>query len=90
MINQRLECDAVIELCRQCEYAKNERGKPCYWRSEENFYCKNCIIADNTFAWFKKMVVDENTRKMHEEIQIQFTNRREDEEWWLTAHGFEL
>lgn len=88
MLNKKLECAEVMELCRQCAKAKEERGKPCYWVTQENYFCKNCIIADNSLAWFKKIVVDENTRKMHEEVKEQFAERVANEEEWLANHGF--
>ena len=88
MLNKKLECAEVMELCRQCAKAKEERGKPCYWVTRENYFCKNCIIADNSLAWFKKIVVDENTRKMHEEVKMQFSGRVDNEEEWLANHGF--
>lgn len=88
MLNKKLECTEVMELCRQCAKAKEERGKPCYWVTQENYFCKNCIIADNSLAWFKKIVVDENTRKMHEEVKMQFSNRVANKEEWLANHGF--
>lgn len=88
MLNKKLECAEVMELCRQCAKAKEERGKPCYWVTQENYFCKNCIIADNSLAWFKKIVVDENTRKMHEEVKEQFADRVANEEEWLANHGF--
>lgn len=88
MLNKKLECAEVMELCRQCAKTKEERGKPCYWVTQENYFCKNCIIADNSLAWFKKIVVDENTRKMHEEVKIQFADRVANEEEWLANHGF--
>lgn len=75
MLDKKLECAEVMELCRQCAKAKEERRKPCYWVTQENYFCKNCIIADNSLAWFKKIVVDENTRKIHEEVKIQFFDR---------------
>lgn len=88
MLNKKLECAEVMELCRQCAKAKEERGKPCYWVTQEHYFCKNCIIADNSLAWFKKIVVDENTRKMHEEVKEQFADRVANEEEWLANHGF--
>lgn len=88
MLNKKLECAEVMELCRQCAKAKEEREKPCYWVTQENYFCKNCIIADNSLAWFKKIVVDENTRKMHEEVKMQFSDRVANEEEWLANHGF--
>lgn len=88
MLNKKLECAEVMELCRQCAKAKEERGKPCYWVTQENYFCKNCIIADNSLAWFKKIVVDENTRKMHEEVKELFANRVANEKEWLANHGF--
>lgn len=88
MLNKKLECAEVVELCRQCAKAKEERGKPCYWVTQENYFCKNCIIADNSLAWFKKIVVDENTRKMHEEVKEQFADRVANEEEWFANHGF--
>lgn len=88
MLNKKLECAEVIELCRQCAKAKEERGKPCYWVTQENYFCKNCIIADNSLAWFKKIVVDENTREIHEEVKIQFTDLVPNDTEWLANHGF--
>ena len=88
MLNKKLECAEIMVLCRQCAKAKEERGKPCYWVTQENYFCKNCIIADNSLAWFKKIVVDENTRKMHEEVKEQFADRVANEEEWLANHGF--
>ena len=88
MLNKKLECAEVMELCRQCAKAKEERGKPCYWVTQENYFCKNCIIADNSLAWFKKIVVDENTRKMHEEVKMQFTDLVPNDTEWLANHGF--
>lgn len=88
MLNKKLECAEVVELCRQCAKAKEERGRPCYWVTQENYFCKNCIIADNSLAWFKKIVVDENTRKMHEEVKMQFTDLVPNDTEWLANHGF--
>ena len=88
MLNKKLECAEVVELCRQCAKAKEERGKPCYWVTQENYFCKNCIIADNSLAWFKKIVVDENTRKMHEKVKIQPFDLVPNDEEWLANHGF--
>lgn len=88
MINKNLECKAIKELCKECEMAKEKRGKPCVLRTERNYFCKNCIIADNTVAWFKKIIVDENTREMHKEVKMQFSDRVANEEEWLANHGF--
>ncbi len=88
MLNKNLECKAIKELCEECEKAKAKRGKPCVFRTERNYFCKNCIIADNTVAWFKKIIVDENTREMHEEVKEQFADRVANEEEWLANHGF--
>ena len=88
MLNKKLECAEVMELCRQCAKAKAERGKPCYWVTQENYFCKNCIIADNSLAWFKKIVVDENTRKKPEEVKMQFTDLVPNDTEWLENHGF--
>lgn len=88
MINHQFECPEVRNLCLECQKAKESRNKPCQKIKNLNTFCKNAIIADNTLAFFKKFIVDENTREMHEEIKNQFAERRAEEERWLKENGF--
>lgn len=88
MMSGNLECSEIIQLCTLCQKEKKERGKPCSFRETSKTYCRSCIIADNQLAFFKKMVIDENTREMHEEVKEQFADRVDNEEEWLANHGF--
>lgn len=88
MLDKKLECAEVMELCRQCAKAKEERGKPCYWVTQENYFCKNCIIADNSLAWFKKIVVDENTRKPPKKNKLQFAESMIKKGVWTVSPDF--
>ena len=72
MMKGILECGEVRNLCEQCRMAKMARNKPCKFREESQSYCSSCIATDNALAYFKKLVIDENTRSMHEEIKNQF------------------
>jgi len=78
--NYEVKCTEMLKLCRSCVKNPLNTAKSSSCIEILNGFCERLRNADMVLADFKYWLVDIKTKKMHENIKTEFSERKMEEE----------